>query len=37
MKAVHGIDVAVNDVEHSGCTDRAIIREMCVFGGVAPR
>lgn len=35
MTAVHGIHVEVNDVAHAGSTDRAIIRDMCVHGGIS--
>lgn len=34
VRAVYGISVTVNEVPHAGSTDRAIIRDMCLVGGV---
>lgn len=36
VQSVHGINVRVNDVEHAGSTDRAIIKRMCLKGGIKP-
>lgn len=34
VRRVHDVSILVNDVPHAGATDRAIIRDMCIAGGV---